>query len=358
MAADLAAALERSGNVHNIVLSPANELISKIIRAKAEHRLCRTPRLFNLSQEISRLSALIFKLKPDIIQVYEPMAAYMAKRACKSLKKQQQPPCIGVISSYPDRYLFLRAYKFCTALCCVSWEQRKLLVNKGLQARRLDLLHIPYGVNEQQCNPHFQPSADKLAQWRTQHPEANGKLTLCIPGAISPLHGLEDLADIMKRLLQQGIPTHAYIAGDTKVADSAYLKKLNDTFAAESLSNHISWIGARPDLREVLCCCDVTLSLAHGSATCDRPVLEALALGRPVIGYDHGIVGELLEAFLPEGRVTPHDTAAVADILSQWHMYAPSTITEVPQPYRLSDTVNSFLKLYQSHIKSGDSGTK
>ena len=34
MAADLAAALERSGNVHNIVLSPANELISKIIRAE------------------------------------------------------------------------------------------------------------------------------------------------------------------------------------------------------------------------------------------------------------------------------------------------------------------------------------
>lgn len=354
MAADLAAALERSGKVHNIVLSPANELISKLIRAKAEHRLCRTPQLLTLSQEINRLSSLLFKLKPDIIQVYEPIAAYMVKKAYKLLKKQQQPPCIGVISSYPDRYLFLKAYKYCTALTCLSWEQRKLLLNKGLQARRLDLVHIPYGVNEQQCHPRFQPSVDKSTQWRTQHPEASGKLTLCVPGAISPLHGLEDLADIMKRLLQQGIPTHAYIAGETKKADPSYMKKLDDIYAASSLSNHISWIGARPDLREVLCACDVTLSLAHSPATYDRPVLEALALGRPVIGYDHGIVGELLEAFLPEGKVKPNDTAAVADILSQWHLYTPSTATEIPSLYRLSDTVSSFLKLYYSHIRTSD----
>ncbi len=351
MPADLACALQHTGETHNIVLSPANELVSSIIRAKAEHRLCRVPGLFNLSAEIDRLKTILRKLKPDAIQVYGPLASYMARRACKIYSKKDKPPCFGVISSYPNGCFFIHNYKHCAGVGCGAWHLRKRLLKKSFKTRKLDLLHIPYGVNEQQCYPQFQPSADKRAQWQAQHPESIGKFTLCLPGAISPLHGPEDLIPILTGLLKQGIATHAYIAGDTRKADATYVKKLKDAYAEASLAEHISWIGARPDLREVLCTCDVTLSLAHQPSTCDRPILEALALGRPVIGYDHGIVGELLEAFLPEGRVKPHDTAAVTDILSQWHMYLPSTITEIPFPYRLSDTAAEFLKMYRKHIK-------
>ena len=354
MAADLACALQHTGATRNIVLSPANELVSRIIRAKAEHRLCRVPSLFNISAEIDRLKTILRKLRPDAIQVYSPLASFMVRRACKAFKKNERPPCFGVITSYPNSCLFIQSYKYCVGLGCGAWHLRKLLLTKGFKTRKLDLLHIPYGVNEHQCNPQFCPSTDKMAQWKARHPESIGKFTLCIPGAITPLHGLEDLIPILTSLLKQGIATHAYIAGDTRKADATYVKKLQDAYAESSLAEHISWIGARPDLREVLCTCDVTLSLAHHPSTCDRPVLEALALGRPVIGYDHGIVGELLEVFLPEGRVKPHDTAAITDILSQWHMYSPSTVTSIPYPYRLSDTAAEFLKMYRKHIKTNE----
>jgi glycosyltransferase involved in cell wall biosynthesis len=44
-------------------------------------------------------------------------------------------------------------------------------------------------------------------------------------------------------------------------------------------------------------------------------VVEALALGTPVVGYDHGGVGELLDALYPAGRVPAGDEAALASIV-------------------------------------------
>jgi hypothetical protein len=41
-------------------------------------------------------------------------------------------------------------------------------------------------------------------------------------------------------------------------------------------------------------------------------VLEAVKLGRPTLGYDHGGVGEVLGKVYPEGKVPLKDTEAMA----------------------------------------------
>jgi glycosyltransferase involved in cell wall biosynthesis len=41
-------------------------------------------------------------------------------------------------------------------------------------------------------------------------------------------------------------------------------------------------------------------------------VVEALAVGRAVLGWDHGGVGELLRELQPRGAVAPFDAAALA----------------------------------------------
>ena len=101
-------------------------------------------------------------------------------------------------------------------------------------------------------------------------------------------------------------------------------------------------------MRDVICICDVVLSLSRKPAAHDRVVLEALALNRPVAAYDHGVAGELLDAFLPEGRVTPGDIAGIADRLEQWHAYRPYMNDKLPYPYRLGDTIRSVAELCTS----------
>lgn len=347
MAADLACALQHTGECENTVLSPANTLVSRLRTSGAEHFLCRKPTIFNFLAEVKRLRHLINKIKPDIIQVYSAQAAALTWWACKKLAFRRKPHCIGIITGFPQPGFLSSFWKKCDSFITISKHLRGELLKGLLNSHRKELCLIPYGVNQNLCNPQFRNTANHRAQWLSVHPEAAKRLTLCIPGAITPLHGLEDLVPILTELLQQGIPTHAYIAGDSRKADPQYTESLKHRFAQANLSEHISWIGARPDMREVMCACDITLTLTRRPASYDRAILEALALGCPVVGYDHGFTGELLEAFLPEGRVAPNSPAAVADTLAQWRVYRPGTIKEIPYPYRLTDTAESCLKIYR-----------
>lgn len=348
MAADLACALQRTGECHNTVLSPANALVSRLRASGAEHLLCRRPTLFNCWAEVQRLRKHINKNRPDIIQVYSAKAAALAWAACKKTAFTPKPHCIGVMTGFPQSGLLSTFWKKCDTFITTSKHLRKHLLAGLLSNYRKVLCLVPYGVNDSLCYPEFRHTEKHRAQWVSVHPEAAKRLTLCLPGAISPLHGLEDLIPILTELLRHGIPTHAYIAGDSRKADPHYAESLKQAFAMANLSEHISWIGARPDMREVMCACDITLSLNRRPSSCDRAILEALALGCPVVGYDHGVVGEMLEAFLPEGRVAPNTPASVADTLMQWHTYPPATVEEIPYPYRLTDTANSCLGLYKT----------
>ncbi len=345
LAADLACTLQNAV-CHNIVLSPPNELVSRLSASGVRHVSCRRPNLLTIAKEVQRVRSLIQSCKPDIIQAYTPGAAWVAGLACWKMREALRPRLVGALTSYPRRSPLQRGWHFCDAFTAISKHLRKVCTDFSLCFRQRRPWVIPYGINGQLCSPSYRPSESWMEQWQRTQPEAGRRLTLCVPCPITPRQGLEDLVEILSILLHSGIPAHASIAGDSRKANRIYLEQLRTRFHEAQLSNHITWLGARPDLRDVLCACDITLSLAHEPATFNRPIMEALALGRPVTGYDHGVVGELLEGFLPEGRVEPTDAAAMADTLTQWNAYRPSPLPTTPYPYRITDTAATYLKLY------------
>ena len=350
MAADLAIHLQMGG-VDNIVVSPPHELVGHLAAAGIKHLAGRRPNAFTLLREARRLRNILRTHGADILQVYTAEAAWTARLACRGLAPGKRPPIVGALSGYPRRGLIASGWSICDTFTVVSKHQRRLLNSAQTFFRQKTPWVIPYGICETLCHPGYRPSPDWMEQWKRTRPEAEGHYALCIPGSITPLHGLEDLVPLMKTLLQGGIPAHAYIAGDSRRADPSYLEHLRTLFAREQLDNHITWLGARPDLRDVISVCHVTLSLAHAPSTYDKAILEALALGCPVAGYDHGSVGEILSAFLPEGRVAPCDTSALADTLIQWHTYRPDTVSEIPYPYRMTDMAGNYRELYQSLLR-------
>ena len=118
-------------------------------------------------------------------------------------------------------------------------------------------------------------------------------------------------------------------------------------FAEAGLSADVTWTGHRRDLRDVLCVCDVTLSLTLQPESFGKTTLEALALGRPVAGYEHGGVGEQLDIFLPEGKVPTGNTDAMATLLSKWYHQKPIPKLPVSSPYRREDMIQSHIALYK-----------
>lgn len=344
LAADLACGLQHAG-FRNTVISPPNELVGRITAASVQHHSSHNIALFTYHNELRRVRRIVASTRADVILAYTTPAASLAWRACRHLPAEQRPRIIGIHTTYPRHPGWAASLERCDALVAISRHLRNELTRRARLDAERNIWVIPYGVNEELCYPGYRPSDDWLKQWLRQHQEEEGTLSVCIPGAITPLHGLEDLAPILAKLSRINVPVHAYIAGDTARADQNYLRKLKKLYKESGTESQITWLGHRPDLRDVICICDVVLSLSKAPAAHDRVVLEALALNRPVAAYDHGVAGEMLDAFLPEGRVEPGDIAGIADRLEQWHAYRPHMSDTLPYPYRMADTIRSMAEL-------------
>ena len=163
MAADLACALQQRGDCHNIVVSPANELVSKLRATGAEHRLCFKPNLLNMPAEVLRLRSIISATHPQIIQTYSAESTLLATLACRKLKLAP-PICIEVVTAYPRRGISRFFHNGSNAFITISKHLRQVLTDGIFKKRRRDIMMIPYGVNEKQCHPSFRLSADKSAE--------------------------------------------------------------------------------------------------------------------------------------------------------------------------------------------------
>jgi glycosyltransferase involved in cell wall biosynthesis len=79
------------------------------------------------------------------------------------------------------------------------------------------------------------------------------------------------------------------------------------------LENDISFTGQRDDLKNIQAISNLVLSLSTQPESFGRTTLEALRLGVPTAGYDHGGVGEILRAIYPEGLLQRDDTDAATE---------------------------------------------
>ena len=140
-----------------------------------------------------------------------------------------------------------------------------------------------------------------------------------------------------QRILEDHEPPLAHVLGESKVAESCGER-------AKTLP--VTFTGHRQDLREIMTQAQVVLSLSTKAESFGRTVLEALSLGRPVIGFDHGGVGEILGRLYPEGRLDVASTpGTLADKVEHFLAQPPPVLTHTE--FALSTMQSRTLALYE-----------
>lgn len=349
-AIDLIAKLQEQG-IGNALLCPAHSAgsaLQPLLSVGIRPIPLRFTNLLGALRHIATLQRQLENDMPDILQAYTPQAAMLAWWVCRRLPNNIRPRLIAVRTGFSRGKLANAILKRMDALVYTSKYLRQTYSGNSPRENKQAWV-IPYGIDERLLgvgDPTI-PRNDS-ANAAPFPSSASEEWNICIPCPITPIHGLEDLAVIIPTLRQKSIPAHAYIVGDTRLASPRYLKKLRTLFKRSEAAPHITWLGHRSDLRDILRRCDVTLSLERIPSSHNGTVLEALALGCPVAGYGHGAVGEMLGSFLPEGSIPPGDVAAVLDTLQQWHAYPPDTPHRIPYPYSLSHSAQNFIELYKN----------
>ncbi|HEY0180267.1 MAG TPA: glycosyltransferase, partial [Dokdonella sp.] len=93
----------------------------------------------------------------------------------------------------------------------------------------------------------------------------------------------------------------------------------------------------------------LVLQLSNQPESFGRTVVEAIALCRPVLGYDHGGVGELLADLYPAGRVPARDRERLVERAAELLRLAPPIAPL--QRYRLADMQRATLALYDELVR-------
>ncbi|MCE9552269.1 MAG: glycosyltransferase family 4 protein [Planctomycetes bacterium] len=115
-------------------------------------------------------------------------------------------------------------------------------------------------------------------------------------GTASPLRPrkrVEDFIELIGRLAAVHPRVVGMIAGGEITGDELYRKRIEDAIHSTGLGSRLRWIGLLEPVEPFHHACDISVSTSEYE-TFGNSVCEAMACGKPVVGYQGGSVGEVV----------------------------------------------------------------
>lgn len=335
----------------SIVISAGGRLVDRLLREGSEHVSWdigkKNPWTLRL---IPVLRRFLVQNKVDILHARSRMPGWICYIAWKGMNPKTRPRFITTVHGLYSVNAYSAVMVKGEKVIAVSEATRDYIMHgyPGVEHERIEL--IPRGVEPDEFPYGFKPTAEWLGAWQSEHPQLAGKKILCLPARITRLKGHHDFIELIARLRAQGMSVHGLIVGGEDPNRQGYAAEIRQAVHDRGLDDAISFTGARLDIREIYAISDIVFSLSTKPESFGRTVLEALCMGVPVVGYDHGGVSEIMRTLYPEGRVEPENigqlTATAAKLLE-----SPAPVRQ-DNPYTLKNMLDRTLALYEQAAAS------
>ncbi|MEE8429587.1 MAG: glycosyltransferase family 4 protein, partial [Gammaproteobacteria bacterium] len=295
---DVANGLVQRGH-RSIVISAGGRLTPFLASTGSEHVQWPIDAKTPLSLRwVGRLRRLLRERHADILHVRSRLPAWIGYLAWRGMQVDQRPGFVTTVHGYysvnPYSKIMCRGERVIAASAGIKEYIRERYPKVPAERIRV----IPRGVNPANFPWGYRAPEQWLMNWYRQYPTLEQNYVVSLPARLSRWKGQEEFIRIVAELKNHGIPAHGLLIGDAHAKKRAYERKLRRQVTAAGLTEDISFVGHRDDVREIMSISDVVLSLSSDPEAFGRTTLEALSLGRPVAGYDHGGVGEQLQAVL------------------------------------------------------------
>lgn len=292
---------------------------------------------------IPQLRQLFREERPDIVHVRSRVPAWLAFLAWRGMDPATRPRLVSTVHGFNSVNRYSEIMTCGERVICVSESVRQHVLKHYPRADPAKLRVVQRGIDPAEYPHGYQPPAAWRESFAREFPATVGKRLITLPGRITRLKGHEDFARIFQELAADP-RLHAVIAGGAHPRKAAYLGEIQARFDARGLADRVTFTGGRSDLREILAISTLVLSLTTQPESFGRTTLEALGLGVPVAGYDHGGVGEQLARLYPAGRIPPNDPAAALPVIRALLENPPPVPKE--HPFTLRAMLDGTLAVY------------
>lgn len=325
---EIAEALLREGH-RAVVVSAGGTLVRALTDMGAEHVVLdigrKSPRTLFKALALRRL---LKRLRPDIVHVRSRLPAWMVRLAALGL--QPRARLVATVHGLNSPGLYSAIMTRADRVICVSRTVERYVLAHYPRVEPERLSVVPRGVDREKYAYGFKPAPSWLAQFQSDFPGMLDRPLLTLPARATRLKGHHDAIFLLEQLrTKHGLQANLLLLGAIDPTRSAYAAELKTLIAGLGLQNRVFFSAPRRDAREVMAISALVLQLSNKPESFGRTVIEALALGIPVLGYAHGGVGELLQELFPAGAVPLNDHDRLAAQAAAF-LQKPPTVAEFP----------------------------
>jgi glycosyltransferase involved in cell wall biosynthesis len=339
---EVAQALVGAGH-RSMVISGGGRLVAALEAAGSEHLTWNIGRKSPFTWRfVPRLRRLLAERVVDILHARSRVPAWVAYLAWRAMPPQRRPHFVTTAHGVYSVNRFSEIMSRGECVIAVSESIREYLQESFPRTDMTRVRVIHRGVDAHLFPPGYRPAPQWTVDWYAGFPELKDKYVLTLPGRLTRLKGHEAFIRLLAGLAKDDAGVHGLIVGDADSSGKTYADRLRMEVAQRNLP--VSFAGHRDDMREIYASSDLVLSLSSHPESFGRTVLEALSMGVPVLGYDHGGVGEVLASAFPEGRVVVGDEKALLAKVVRFRDNPLRPVT--PVPFTLDAMLSKTLALY------------
>ena len=309
---EVADALVRAGH-RALVVSAGGRLVPRLLETGARHVTLDIGRKSLATLRTVRpLRELLEREGADIVHARSRLPAWIGWRALRGLPDASRPRFLSTVHGLnsPSRYsaIMTRGER----VICVSDTVRDYVMQHYPRTDPGKLRVVPRGIDPSAFP--FAPWPDRVARAgvAAPHPRLGGDgPLLLLPGRGTRLKGHADALALLARLRGDGLDARLWMPGARDPARLDYVAELEARATALGVADAVAITPPTAAIAQAYAASDLVLQLSRKPEAFGRTVIEALSTGRPVLGWAHGGVGELLRELQPGGAVAPFDEDAL-----------------------------------------------
>jgi glycosyltransferase involved in cell wall biosynthesis len=341
---EIGSALTLAGH-RSIVISAGGRMVERLQGDWSEHFTLDIGRKsLSTLRHIWTLRRLFKEWRPDIVHARSRLPAWLAHFALASMPAPR-PHFVTTVHGLHSPGAYSAIMTRGERVICVSNSVRDHVLRHYRHVEPGRLTVIPRGIDPQEFPFGYRPGDAWRETFYGEFPALRGGLLLTLPGRGTRLKGHADAIELLAGLRARGFDGRLLLLGAREPGREAYIAEIERLAVERGVAEQVAISVPRSDVREVYAASALILQLSRKPEAFGRTVLEAIALCRPVLGYAHGGVGELLAELYPEGRTPPGDLTRLIERAAELLRVAPPIAPL--QRYRLADMQAATLALYQ-----------
>lgn len=339
---EIARALVQAGH-RSVVISAGGRLTAQLVADGSEHITLPIGRKsLRTLAAVGALRRTLRSINPDIVHARSRVPAWVGWWALKGLRPR--PHFVTTVHGLnsPGWYssIMLRGER----VIVVSQTVRDYVLShyRWLDPSRVRV--VPRGIDPAAFPYGYRPDETWRKAFLAGYPELAGAPLLTLAARGTRLKGHHDAIGLLADLKRRGIEARLLLLGVVEPGREAYVAELRELIRRRGVVSQVVLSPPRDDIRDVYAVSSLVLQLSNKPESFGRTVVEALSLCRPVLGYAHGGVGELMAELYPAGRVPLGDHERLVERAAELLRVAPPIAPL--HSYRLIDMQNATLDLY------------